>query len=84
VAKITGKSVFSVKITGKKGLFLPKNFSNFFEKTGFSKKRPYITSGLMAIPEKKVAKFRFSCGHQVAQQPGNWIDSTRVDPKIKK
>jgi hypothetical protein len=36
----------------------------------------------MASPEKKIANFRFPCGHKVAQQSGNRIDSTRVDAKI--
>ena len=36
----------------------------------------------MASPEKKIANFRFPCGHKVAQQTGNRIDSTQVDEKI--
>ncbi len=36
----------------------------------------------MASPEKKIANFRFPCGHKVAQQTGNRIDSTQVNEKI--
>ena len=41
-----------------------------------------IRRDLMASPEKKIANFRFPCGHKVAQQTGNRIDSTQVDEKI--
>jgi hypothetical protein len=44
--------------------------------------RVRLRRDLMASPEKKIAHFWFPCGHKVAQQTGNRIDSTRVDEKI--